>query len=161
MLGSGRWIPEYQLCSLYLSHDSTQVRTTAWYYNHTQLYYIRIQARVRVQIYYSTFIAAETVTHPWVFYLDRRLADPATRRQLTRHTLRTNQRRGLQNRKQETGSQGACHHHSLYIKILATRVSTKFVLARLWVYSKILWYMHGRSRKANRFTSTRLHFIWV
>ena len=87
---------------------------------------------------YITFIAAKTETHSWVFYLGRRLADPTTRRQLTGHTLRTNQHQGLQNWKQETGSQGAYHHHTLYIKILAIRVSTKFVLARLRVYKKIL-----------------------
>ena len=122
---------------------SMQVRTTAWYYKpYTTLLHQNTSQSTSTNIL-RYFYCSGTKTHPWVYYLGRRLADPTTRRQLTGHTLRRNRRRGLQNRTQETGSQGACHHHSLYIKILATRVSTKFVLARLWVYSKILWYMHG------------------
>ena len=68
----------------------------------------------KVQIQYSTYFTTETETHSWVFYLGRRLADPTTRRQLTGHTLRRNRRRGLQNRTQETGSQGAFHPQTLY-----------------------------------------------
>ena len=91
---------------------------------------------------YITFIAAKTETHSWVFYLGRRLADPTT----TGNWLDIRSE-GTDIGVSKTGRKKLdLRGHfilKLCIKILATRVSTKFVLARLRVYSKILWYMHG------------------